>query len=186
MSATAIAIPIVLEVAKRVGAPMVERVLTEYLGKPTGEFAGSLAEQVIDAVQGRTAGRSTDGLQEPLDDAVLDVEANVMPDLIFAQVEQQREANRLQLAEMDKGPTWTWGWRPATMWMIAGLWLFLAIIVPMINLMLALMGASAHVVLILDMGTLLTLTGIYMGLYMGGHTVKSSIEKAAAAWGRKR
>ncbi len=185
MSATAIAIPIVLEVAKRVGAPLVERVLTEYMGKPTGEFAGSLTETVIDAVRDRTG----DGLPRgtaKLDDAVLEVEADVMPDLIFAQVEQQREANRLQLAEMEKGPTWTWGWRPATMWMIAGLWLFLAAIVPLINLMLALLGASAHVVLILDMGTLLTLTGIYMGLYMGGHTVKSSIEKAAAAWGRKR
>ncbi|MEQ9245375.1 MAG: 3TM-type holin, partial [Nitratireductor sp.] len=112
-----------------------------------------------------------------LEGAVRAVEA-ATPELVEAWTEQQRVSNRLQLAEMDKGQTWTWAWRPATMWGLLAGWIFFLCIVPLVNLFLALLGASAHLVLAVDAATWLTLTGIYMGLYMGGHTIKD----VAAKW----
>lgn len=179
MSISAIAIPIILDAARRVGAPLIESIMRKALGEAAGGIAGKLAESVIETIAGH-AGVDTDTIagmpSKELEKAVVAAE-ELTPELILAQVEQQREANRLQLAEMEKESTWSWAWRPATMWLIAAFWLWLAVAVPLINLMLALLGSSERLALGLDIGTLLTLTGIYMGLYMGGHTVKS-------VWGR--
>ena len=95
-------------------------------------------------------------------------------ELVLAQVESQREANRLMTAEMDKGGTWTWAWRPATMWILIGLWIWSLVAVPIAN---AIAGAA----LPLFLAELTWLTMAYMGLYMGGHTVKEGIEKWASA-----
>jgi hypothetical protein len=149
--------------AVRVGAPVVKRLIEDNLGKT----AGSVAETVIDAIAGE-AGVTVDQLPslpaEALDRAVATVEAET-PELVAAYVAQQREANRLMLAEMDKGGAWTWAWRPATMWMIGALWLWSLVLVPLVN---ALSGATVP----LFLGELTFLTGIYLGLYMGGHTAK--------------
>lgn len=154
--------------AVRVGAPVVKRLIEENLGKT----AGSVAETVIEAIAGEAgvAVSELPGLPAPqIDRAVRAVEAEI-PELITAYVAQQREANRLMLAEMDQGGWWTWAWRPATMWIIAGLWIWSLVLVPLVN---AIAGAAVP----LFLGELTFLTGIYLGLYMGGHTAKEIAAK---------
>lgn len=149
--------------AVRVGAPVVKRMIEENLGKT----AGSVAETIIEAIAGE-AGVPVEQLPSlpapQLDRAVATVEAET-PELVAAYVTQQREANRLMLAEMDQGGWWTWAWRPATMWIIAALWIWSLVLVPLVN---AIAGAAVP----LFLGELTFLTGIYLGLYMGGHTAK--------------
>lgn len=102
-------------------------------------------------------------------------ELELSPELIFAGVEQQREANRLQLAEMDQGPLWTWAWRPAGMWGLGALWMWNVIVLHVLNAIFKIALPP------MDLWVLLQLSALYMGLYMGGHTVKDFVEKK---WGR--
>lgn len=67
------------------------------------------------------------------------------------------------------GPTWTWGWRPGWMWLLAFVWLYALILRPLAN---AAFGAAIEAV---DLTILMTLTGVFTGLYMGGHTAKSIV-----------
>ena len=110
---------------------------------------------------------------------ILEVEAAVAaaeaeaPDLVIAWAKQQELSNQLQLAEMAKEPFWAWAWRPAWMWLLAFIWSYALIARPLLN---AILGASIESV---DLTVLMTLTGFFMSLYMGGHTVKSWLETRA-------
>ena len=79
----------------------------------------------------------------------------------------------LQRAEMEQGPTWTWAWRPGWMWFFAFLWFWALVASPMINAVWMLGLPS------IDLAILLSLNGLYMALYMGGHTVKAWIGRKA-------
>lgn len=151
-------------VAAKVGAKAVER----YLGAGAGELAGT----IIDAVAQAAGVKPAEIPQTPtpiLEDAVRRVES-ATPEIIAAYVEQQREANRLMMAEMDKGGPWTWAWRPLTMWVIVALWIWSLVLVPLANAI-----AAASIPLFMAELTFLTMT--YIGLYMGGHTIKDVADK---------
>ncbi len=53
------------------------------------------------------------------------------------------------------------------MWLLAFVWLYALILRPLAN---AAFGAAIEAV---DLTILMTLTGVFTGLYMGGHTAKS-------------
>lgn len=170
---SAILASILIDVAARVGAPIVKSLLEKHVGGTAGEIGG----MVIDAIAGK-AGVTPDDLRsvptKDLEAAVAATEADA-PQLVAAWVEQQREANRLMLAEMSKGrPWWTWGWRPAWMWFLGFLFLFRLVLVPVTD---AILGSSIAVTV--DLSTMMTLTAWFMGLYMGGHTVKDALAKWA-------
>jgi hypothetical protein len=65
---------------------------------------------------------------------------------------------------MAKEETWTWAWRPAWMWLLAFIWTYALVLRPLVN---ASLGASIEGI---DLSVLMTLTGAYLALYMGGHT----------------
>jgi len=173
----AVALPIVLEVAKRVGAPLIVDLLKRHLGEKAGGIAGTLAEQVIDTIRDKTGAASADwATPEQLESAVLATETEMQPELMQAYVDAHANAVRLQLAEMEQGGAiWTWAWRPATMWLLAVFWLWSLMVVPLVN---AALRASIPVYL----EQLIWLTTTYMALYMGGHTIKAGIEQ----WRRQR
>lgn len=162
-------IPILISVAAKVGAPLLKSVLTKHVGP----LAGSVAGDVIDAVA-KNAGVTVDALPsvaaDDLTKAVQATEAET-PEILAQWVESQKLANELQVAEMAKEPLWAWGWRPAWMWFLGFLWAWLVVMVPLAN---AITGARITTV---DAQTLFTLTGAYLALYMGGHTVKSVFSK---------
>lgn len=158
-------IPILIGIASQVGAPIIKGILTKH----AGPMAGSVAEQVIKTVA-EQAGATPETLEsvpsETITAAVQATEAET-PELIAEWVKSQQLSNELQLAEMAKEQTWTWAWRPAWMWFLGFLWLWLIVMVPLAN---AFTGSTISSI---DTATLMALTGAYLALYMGGHTVKS-------------
>ena len=150
-------------VAARVGAPLVKELLERHVGGTGAAIGGA----VIDAIAGK-AGVQPEALPglpaEKLEAAVRAVEGET-PELVAAWARQQELANELMRAEMDKGPAWSWAWRPLTMWLICFLWLWSLVLVPLVN---AVLGSGVP----LHLPELSWLTTAYMALYMGGHTAK--------------
>lgn len=165
---------ILIEAATRVGAPIVKQLLEQHVGGAAGEIGG----MIIDAIAGK-AGVAPDVLPslpgKDLEAAVAAVEADT-PGLVAAWVDQQRETNRLMLAELDRSESWwTWAWRPAWMWFLGFLFLFRLVLVPIADAILGSDIAAA-----VDLSTMMTLTAWFTGLYMGGHTLKDALTKWTA------
>lgn len=172
---SAILASILIDVAAKVGAPIVKSLLEKHVGGTAGEIGG----MVIDAIAGK-AGVPAAELQnqnaKTIENAVRDVEA-AAPDLIIAWNVQQRQAIELMRAEMDNSRSWwMWAWRPAWMWFLGFLFLFRLVLVPVTD---AILGSS--IAATVDLSTMMTLTAWFMGLYMGGHTVKD----LAAKWAER-
>ena len=161
---------ILLGAASELAVPVIKKILGDKLGGAGGEIAG----KVIDAIAEKASvtpealpDLPTDDLQE----AIVAAEPEAA-DILMHQVESQRLMNETLQAELDKGgPTWTWAWRPGWMWLLAFVWLYALILRPLTN---AAFGASIEAI---DLGILMTLTGVFTGLYMGGHTALRGIKE---------
>ncbi len=161
---------ILLGAASELAVPVIKKILGDKLGGAGGEIAG----KVIDAIAEK-AGVAPEALPDlPADDlqgAIVAAEP-AAADILVHHVESQRLMNETLQAELDKGgPTWTWAWRPGWMWLLAFVWLYALVLRPLTN---AAFGASIEAI---DLGILMTLTGVFAGLYMGGHTALRGIEK---------
>lgn len=166
---------ILIGAALRVGASTVKTVLEQQVGGVAGEIGGT----VIDAIA-KQAGVTVDELptvpQSTLDEAVKQVEP-IAPALILAEVEQQKEANRLMLAEMNKDTSFGWLWRPAGMWLMLVCIAWFVIVRPLLNALLWATGTGIQIEVGLDLATFLGIFTIYTGLYMGGNTVIRAVKK---------
>lgn len=156
-------------IAAKVGAPLIKGLVEKHAGPIAGSVTGAVLEAIASKL-GVPADEIPNASPAAIERAVVEVEAE-SADVIAAWSEQQRLANELMTAEMTTEPVWTWAWRPAWMWLLAFLWTYGLVIRPLVN---AALGSSIEV---LDLGTLMTLTGVYVGLYMGGHTVKDVAQK---------
>ena len=159
---------ILIGAAAKVGAPIVKGILKKHVGGT-----------VIDAIAAE-AGVSPERLQSlpehVVETAIASVE-QLTPELILAQVEKQRETNRLMLAEMDKEGWFGWMWRPAGMWMMLACIAWFVMIRPLLNALLWSMGAGVQIEVGLDLATFLGIFTIYTGLYMGGNTLIRTVSK---------
>lgn len=162
-----LALNAVLNAAYNVSAPMVRFVLDRHVGP----LAGTLAGTFIDAVAKR-AGVPVEALpnasDETLQAAVLEAEDRDVPELVA--VYAQGLTLQQSLAEGDRAEgglasAWRWGW----MYLLAGFWVWALILAPVF----ALPG--------IDTAILMTLTGWFISLYMGGHTVKELGKQAVEA-----
>ena len=169
MSAT-LAAAILLPVAEKVGATVIKAILAKAGVKGFDGAVDSVVKSVAEA-----AGVRPDelGAAPDLADAVQEVEtqATMSPELMAAYVDSQRLSIDLQRAEIAAEPSWTWAWRPAWMYLLAMIWLYALMLRPMVN---AAVGAAIEPV---DLSILMTLTGFYLSLYMGGHTIKDGLGK---------
>ncbi|KQO80230.1 hypothetical protein [Rhizobium sp. Leaf262] len=108
-------VSVLIGAAIRVGADTVKAILEKQVGGVVGELGGT----VIDAIAAQ-AGITPEALPNlppaELDAAIAKVEQQT-PELL-AFVEQQKETNRLMLAEMNKDTSFGWLWRPAGMWLM--------------------------------------------------------------------
>lgn len=159
---------ILLDKAGDLAGPLVRKILAGEIGD------GQLIDTVIDTIAGQ-AELPPDRLPEA-DRAVLEralqAAEPMTAELLAAWVESQRLTAADLAGERDAGgPVWTWGWRPGWMWLLAFLWLYGMVLRPLAN---AAFDASIEA---MDLGTLMTLTGAYLALYMGGHTVKEVVRK---------
>jgi len=64
------------------------------------------------------------------------------------------------------------GWRPAMMWLIGFLWFNNLFLTPLLFNAILKLGVP-----LAPFEALITLTGLYMGLYMGGHTVLRALRE---------
>jgi hypothetical protein len=155
--------------AAQAGIKFVEKALTKRIGDECGQLAGDVLAHVA-----QRAGVVPDDLEalaesEPgrVIEAMRDVEPMV-PELLAHEVEMFR----LRLASEETEPYWMRAWRPGMMYLIGFLWLWNIVILHVANAIwkVALPPAPWDV--------LMTLTGTYAALYMGGHTVLRAIGKA--------
>ncbi|MCA1490080.1 hypothetical protein I6F11_04000 [Ensifer sp. NBAIM29] len=172
---SAVLTSILVDVAAKVGAPLIKGILEKHVGGTAGEVGGV----VIDAIAEK-AGVAPEKLQDvpvkDLEAAVAQVETDA-PEIIRAYTESQRETNRLQLAEMSKENNFGWMWRPAGMWLMLVCVAWYVILVPLLNAVLAAIGARTTVALIVDFASFVTVFMTYCTLYMGGNTVLRSFIK---------
>jgi len=159
---------ILLTAAGDLAVPVIKKILGDKLGGAGGELAGKVIDIIADK-----AGVAPDRLPEvpagELQNAIVAAEPEAA-NILMQHVESQRLMNEALKAEFDKGgPFWTWAWRPGWMWLLAFVWLYALILRPLAN---AAFGAAIEAV---DLTILMTLTGVFTGLYMGGHTAKSIV-----------
>lgn len=143
------------------------------LGGPVGGQIGGVLGGVIADVLGvpATPEAVNDALQDnPHDAQILEDTTHVRLKAIA--LEREAIAGRLSMADKDRaeGPlayAWRWGW----MYLLAVFWIWTLILVPTIN---AVAGGAIERP---PLDILMTLTGAYLALYMGGHTVKAAVAK---------
>lgn len=167
-------------VAAKIGAPIVRDILTRKIG-PAG---GALAETVIKTVAEKV-GVEPEALEtvkeSDLETAVLETEA-IAPELLSLYLAGLEGQFELLTAETEQGglsAAWRWGW----MYLLAVFWTFTVLIFPIAK---AGFGVAIDQV---DIAVLMTLTTWFIGLYMGGHTVKSlgqSAIEAVKSWKHRR
>lgn len=157
---------ILLGAASELAVPVIRKILGDRLGGAGGELAGKVIDIIADKA-GVAPDRLPDVPTGELQDAIVAAEPKAA-DILMQHVESQRLMNEALKAEFDKGgPFWTWAWRPGWMWLLAFVWLYALILRPLAN---AAFGAAIEAV---DLTILMTLTGVFTSLYMGGHTAKS-------------
>jgi len=161
-------------IALNAGMPIIEKLLTRKLGDEGGQLATEVLSRIaaqagvsadaLDAVAENDPGRVIDAMR-----VVNDMTPEVMA--IYAAGLQGQFA--LLQAETAKGG-WTAAWRPAGMYLIGFLWLWNVVVLHVANAIwkVALPPTPFDV--------LLGVSGIYMSLYMGGHTLKDVASKWVA------
>lgn len=168
-------IAVLIAAAAKVGAPVVKGVLEKHLGGTAGDIAGTVIDEIA-AQAGVTPEQLPSIPPGELEDAVAAVEVRT-PELILAQVEQQKETNRLMLEEMKQESAFGWMWRPAGMWLMLGCVLWYVALRPIVNAVLWATGTATQIEMGLDVGTFITIFMAYVGLYMGGNTLIRTVGK---------
>lgn len=175
-------IAILLPIAAKLGLPVLTRILARHGGETGGAVAEALAD--IGAVLGVAP------TPEAISDAYSADPVKAGPAIAATEsangdrwlglVEEGLKGQfGLLMAEQRSGG-WRDGWRPGGMYLLAFLWAWTFVILPVVN------AAFAAAILPPDLSTLSWLTSLFMGLYMGGHTVKDLADKAReAVTGRK-
>lgn len=162
-----------IAIATQIGVPMIRAALERRFG-PDGRLAAEVAASVA-----RRAGVPVDGLDtlatdDParVIDAMRQVEAET-PELIRLYVAEAEAAAALARSE-ETDPVWMRAWRPGGMYLIGLLWLWNVVILHIAN---AIWKTALPPV---PFEQLIQLSGLYFGLYMGGHTIKDLASKWVA------
>lgn len=167
MSASAV----ILGMAAKIGAPIIKSIIEKKIGGVSGDLAGA----VIDAVAEK-AGVAREQLSaapvSKIEEAVRQVEAEA-PEMIALYEAGLKGQFELLQAELQEGfwqSAWRWGW----MYLLAFLWVCAFLLFPVLKAF----GIALDPI---DSATLMTLTGWFISLYMGGHTVKEIGRQAVEA-----
>lgn len=174
--------------------------LASVIGKNFGSEMGDLSKQAIEGLAQMFGA-------EPNEDAVTAkvqqmhetdpeeakarvayAEADIAPKLLaYAEIlraanEQQKMTNDLQQAEREEGGPaawWVWLWQ----YLLMAIWGWVIFLVPIGNAVLRILGQPDALTTV-DAGVLMTLTGAYLALHMGGHTVLELMRGGAFGMGK--
>lgn len=151
----------------KVGAPILKSILVNEVGGRTGQV-GSVVIDVLSAALG------VDPTPEAIDAAhkadpvatetiIKQVEDSGAAMTAFAEALKSRDA---LLAGEDLKGFFSWGWRPGLSWSLIFLCLWTWVLVPLVNAAMHTQVAGPAP------GDILTLGGLWLTIYGGGHTVK--------------
>lgn len=164
-----------IALAGKIGAPIVQKILEKKIGAANAGLAGDVLSAI--AKQANVLPTDLDKLAdtdpESITEAVWAVE-KMSPELVALYAAGIDAQFALAQAESTSEHILAWGWRPAAMWGFGVLWFWTLLVVPVVNAIWSL-GLAAP-----DAAILFQLNAVYMGLYMGGHTVKDFV---ATRWG---
>lgn len=158
--------------AAQAGLPIIEKVLNRKLGDQNGALAASVIKAIADR-----AGTPPDDLPNMAEttpgrviEAMRQVEASA-PEMLAA-YDRDLQLQLAALAAEQDDPVWMRAWRPGWMYLLGFLWLW--------NLVLLHVANAAFKIALPPLPTtdLLALTGLFLSLYMGGHTVLRALGKA--------
>lgn len=150
--------------ALKAGMPVIEKLLTRKLGDAKGKLAAEVLGRI--AGEARVEPHQLDELAAAEPGKILDAMRKVnaqAPDVLAIYAALQAEGG------------WKSAWRPAGMYMLGFLWIWNVVLLHVAN---AVWKTALPPV---PFEQLIQLSGLYMALYMGGHTVKD----IAAKWGAK-
>lgn len=157
--------------AAQAGIKMVEKVLTKRLGDESGQVASDLVAHI--AKQAGVLPGDLERTAEAEPGRVIEAMRSAEP-FVPEMLTHELEMFRARLAAEETEPYWMRAWRPGMMYLIGFLWLWNIVALHVANAIwkIALPPAPWDV--------LMTLTGTYAALYMGGHTVLRAIGKAGS------
>lgn len=160
---------VLASLAGQAGIRMVERVLTKRLGDEAGQVAADVLSHVAERAGVEVGALEDLATNEPgrVIDAMRAAEP-VVPELLAHELAMFRA----RLAAEETEPYWMRAWRPGMMYLIGLFWAWNIILLHVANAIwkIALPPAPWDI--------LIALTGMYIGLYMGGHTLLRAIGKA--------
>ncbi len=166
-----------ISLAVQIGVPLIEKVLARKIGAGSAELAtdviGALAERA--GVAPAELNALAEANPPRVIDAMREVE-KMTPELIALYAAGVEAQFALARAETSSEHFLSWAWRPAAMWGFGFLWFWNIVILHVANAYWKIALPQT------DLGTLFQLNAVYMGLYMGGHTVKDFV---ATRWGAK-
>lgn len=162
---------IILAAAAKAGAPVVKAIVQKHAGPLAGTLAGSVIDQVAAKV-GVPAEDLAQADPTAIESAVRTVEAET-PEMVA--LWQAGLAGQFALLQSEQAEgfwqsAWRWGW----MYLLAFLWLCAFLFFPLAR-------SLGFLIDPIDAAQLLTLTGWFISLYMGGHTVKEIGKQAVEA-----
>lgn len=164
-----------IAIALKAGLPTVASILQRKLG----DAGGTLATDVLTTIASR-AGAKVEDLEKMADEnpgKVLDAMRQVepmTPELIALYTKGLEQQFTLLQAEMAEGG-WKAAWRPAGMWFVLFLWFWQVVGLHVLNAVFKIALPP------MPWDQLIYFSGLYMGLYMGGHTLKDMASKFAGA-----
>lgn len=161
-----------ISLAVQAGLPIVEKMLSKKIGDQGGALAGAVIGAIANRVgvepdQVETLAETTPGR---VIDAMREVE-RASPELLAA-YDRDLQLQLANLAAEKDDPAWMRAWRPGWMYLLGFLWLW--------NLVLLHVANAFWKIALPPLPTndLLALTGLFLSLYMGGHTVLRALGKA--------
>lgn len=161
-----------IALATQIGAPMIRAALERRFGAD-----GQLAGEVVNSIARRAGVNSNElsALAESEPRTVIDAMRAVeieAPELIRLYLAEAEAASALAQSEQTD-PAWMRAWRPGGMYLIGFLWLWNVVILHTAN---AIWKVALPPI---PFEQLIQLSGLYFGLYMGGHTIKDLAGKWA-------
>lgn len=161
--------------ALKSGLPIIGAILQQKLGETSGPLVTSLIEAI--AGQARVKPEELEPMLETAPGKVLDAMRAVevmTPELIALYTKGLEHQNQLLMAEQEEGG-WKAAWRPLGMYFVMLLWAWQVVILHVCNAIWKIALPP------MPYEQLVTFTGLYMGLYMGGHTLKDMASKWVGA-----
>lgn len=157
------------------GLPLIGSILKQKLGDRNGALAADVVEAI--AARAGVAPAELEPMVEANPGKVIDAMRAVepmTPEMVALYTKGIEHLNALLMAEQEEGG-WKAAWRPLGMYFVMLLWAWQVVILHVANAIWKIALPP------MPWEQLVTFTGLYMGLYMGGHTLKDMAAKWVGA-----